>query len=310
MKKLLLFFFTLPGLGVFAQQDALFSQYLFNMLVINPGYSGSRNVLSTTACYRYQWVDVPGAPRTLTVSAHTPLRNKNFALGLYAFNDELGPLSDWGITGNFAYRIFFNDNNTLAFGIDAGIHRMTVDWSEANPYHPDDPAIHNLESGRVKPDANFGIYYFTDRYFIGASSKHLFESTMTVEDVGGNYSFKALARHFYLTAGVAFPIGNFLVIKPSALLKYTLNAPINLDVSTSFLISKLFWLGASYRTKDNAVVFFTEINLSNGFRLGYSYDMSISKFSGYNKGSHEIMLNYEFDIYNRRVIRDLQAPYF
>lgn len=310
MRKLFILIFGLAGLGALAQQDALYSQYMFNMLVINPAYSGSRDVLSTTACYRYQWVDVPGAPRTLTLSAHTPLRNERVALGLYVYNDEVGPLGDWGVITNYAYHLPVGEEMFLSFGLDFGIHKMSIDWSEANPADEDDYMIGNSEDGKIKPDANFGLYFYSEQFFVGVSSKHLFENSMTVDDVSGTYTFKSLARHFYLTGGVALPLGDFMVFKPSALLKYTVNAPINVDISTSFLFSKWFWLGASYRTQRNALVFFTEINLGSSLRLGYSYDTYISKFKGYNKGSHEIMLNYEFDLFQNRIMRDLDVRYF
>jgi type IX secretion system PorP/SprF family membrane protein len=310
MKKLLISIFVLGSIGLYAQQDALYSQYMFNMLVINPAYSGSRGVMSTTASYRYQWVDVPGAPRTLSVSTHTPLRKEQIALGMYFYTDELGPLNDWGIVTNYAYRVMFGENKTLSFGLDLGLHKMNIDWSEANPADEDDYMIGRSEDSKIKPDANFGIYFYSDQYFVGASSKHLFENSMTIEDVTGNYTFKTLARHFYLTGGGAIPVNDWLVFKPSTLIKFTANAPINIDVNASFLFSEIFWLGVSYRTQRNALVFLTEIDIGRSFRIGYSYDTYISKFSGQNKGSHEIMLNYEFDIYNIRMLKDLNIRYF
>ena len=310
MKKLLTFLLLLAGLGSLAQQDALYSQYMFNMLVINPGYSGSRGVLSTTLVNRYQWVGFDGAPQTLSVSTNTPLRNEKIALGLYFYNDKLGPIRNWGIVTNYAYRLLFGDDKVLSFGLDIGIRKQYIDWDKTTAYNPNDITTMDRPESKVRPDANFGIYFYADKYYVGISSKHLFENSMTVEDIDGTYTFVALARHFYFVAGYAIPVADFLVLKPSTLVKYTLNAPLNVDVSLTALISNVLDIGVSYRTNRNAVVFLAAVNIARKFRLGYSYDTYISQFSGQSQGSHEIMLNYEFDIYKLRLMRDVDVRYF
>jgi len=310
MKKLLTWMLLVAGLQTLAQQDALFSQYMFNMLVINPAYSGSRDVLSATLDDRYQWIGFPGAPQTLTFSAHTPLRNQRLAVGMYLYSDKLGPLRDDGLDLNYAYRILFGEFTRLAFGIDLGIHKMHIDWDKANPYSDNDIAFANRVEGKIKPDANFGIYFYSTNYYVGVSSKHLFENTMTVDDIQGSYTFTTLARHFYAMGGYAFPVNEWLVLKPSVLLKYTAHAPMNVDLTASALFTNLFWLGVSYRTERNAIVFLTEFNIGQHLRLGYSYDTYISKFAGQSQGSHEFMLNYEIDLYQLRLLRDLNVRYF
>ncbi len=310
MKKILTFLLLIAGLNSLAQQDALYSQYMFNMLVINPAYSGSRDVLSATLDDRYQWVGFPGAPQTLTFAAHTPLRNEKLALGMYIYSDKQGPLHDDGLDLNYAYRILFGENKRLAFGIDLGLHKMHIDWDKTNPYSDNDIAFADRIEGKIKPDANLGIYFYSDNYYIGISSKHLFENTMTVGDISGSYTFTTLARHFYLMGGYAFPVNTWLVLKPSVLMKYTAVAPMNIDFTASALFGNIFWLGISYRTQRNAIVFLAEFNIGQHLRLGYSYDTYISKFAGQSQGSHEFMLNYEFNIYQSKSSSDLKRRYF
>ena len=310
MKKLLTLLLLIAGLGSVAQQDALYSQYMFNMMVINPAYSGSRDVLSTTLVNRYQWVGFEGAPRTLSLSANTPLRNENIALGLYFYNNSLGPMRDWGIVTNYAYRLMLGESNVLSFGVDVGIRKLIIDWDQITARDEDDESIIDQPESQLKPDANFGIYFYGPQFYVGVSSKHLFENSLDAEDVNGSYTITTLARHFYFVGGYAYPVSQNFVLKPSTLVKYTINAPIQVDVNVSGLISNVLWLGISYRTKRNALVFLTEVNIGKNFRLGYSYDTYISQFSGQSQGSHEVMLNYEFDIYQLRMMRDVDVRYF
>jgi len=310
MKRIFTVLLLVAGLNSLAQQDALYSQYMFNMLVINPAYAGSRDMLSATVVDRYQWIGFDGAPQTLTASVHTPLRNDRIALGLYFYTDKTGPLRDNGFVTNYAYRLHMGKENNLAFGIDFGIHKMSINWDKANPYTESDLAFAQQEEGKLKPDANFGICYYGKQFYIGLSSRHLFENTMTVDDISGSYTFRTLARHFYLMGGYAFTMNDWLVLKPSAMIKYTAQAPMNVDFNVSGFLANLFWLGVSYRTQRNAIVFMTEFNIGEHFRIGYSYDTYISKFSGQSQGSHEFMLNYEIDLFQTRLIRDLNPGYF
>ena len=310
MKKLLTLLLLIAGLGSIAQQDVLYSQYMFNMMVINPAYSGSREVLSATLVNRYQWVGFEGAPKTLTAGVNTPLRNESIALGLCLYYYTLGPMQNWGMLTNYTYRLRFGEYKVLSFGIDVGIRKLIIDWDKVKTYDDDDETITCHSGSALQPDFNFGIYFDASRFYIGLSSKHLFEHAMTAKYNNGYYSISTLARHFYLIGGCAFRVSQNLVFRPSTLVKFTLNAPVNIDVNLSVLMSNILWLGISYRTQRNALVFLTEIKIGEKFRMGYSYDTYISKFSGQSQGSHEIMLNYEFDIYKLRLMRDVDVRYF
>lgn len=300
MKKLLLVLILLASTQLFAQQDPLFSQYMFNKLALNPGYAGSRDALTVDALYRYQWVNIDGAPKTLSASLHAPLRNPHIALGLTAYNDKIGPTNSTGAVATFAYRILF-PNSKLSFGLQLGMKYASLDRSMFNAINEDDPYILYDLSNKVVPDANFGIYYYTDRYYIGISSKQLLQNqSMTVKYGDGKTEFFKLLAHFYGMAGVAIPLGDNVTFRPAVLAKFVQNAPAQVDLNASFLFNDLIWLGASYRS-EKALALITELNITPNVRLGYSYDMWLNQLKTYNKGSHEIRLGFDFDVFSNRM---------
>ncbi|PKO97658.1 MAG: hypothetical protein CVU14_10160, partial [Bacteroidetes bacterium HGW-Bacteroidetes-9] len=207
MKKLAIILgLFLATISVEAQRDALYSQFMFNRLVINPGYSGSRDMLTMTLLNRYQMVGFgQGTPRTLTFSAHTPLRNEKVGLGFYVYADQTGPFTDVGFMGNYAYRVRLF-RGTLSMGLQAGFNQVNVDWDAVEMRDGDDPVILSRPKNKLQPDANFGVYYYTKLYYLGVSSKQLFESQYgKVEYDNGLSTYATLARHFYGIAGMAIP---------------------------------------------------------------------------------------------------------
>lgn len=308
-KSIIILSLFLAATGVFAQRDALYSQFMFNRLVINPAYSGSRDVLTMTLLNRYQMVGFgDGAPRTLTFSAHTPLRNEHIGVGFYVYNDQTGPYNDLGFMGNYAYRVRLL-NGTLSLGLQAGFNQVNVDWDAVVMRDGDDPVSIVRPKNKLQPDANFGIYYYTKSYYLGVSSKQLFESQYgKINLADGSSTYAALARHFYAIAGMALPVSEKIVFRPGLMFRYTDNAPLDIDLNASFLFNNIFWLGASYRTNRNAitnlnaVVLMVEFNLNENWRLGYSYDSYLSELKTYSEGSHEIMISYDLNLFKPRVL--------
>lgn len=294
MKKIaILLLFTTMALTVRAQQDALYSQYMFNQLVINPAYAGCRDVLSLTAVNRHQWVGIDGAPKTLSVTLDSPLRNEKIGLGLYVYRDKLGPVEDVGAMANYSYRIRMG-RGKLSFGLQVGVKHKDINWAEVEVEETSDVFYYGNERTRLLPDANFGVYYYTNRYYFGLSSKHLMQKEFSYHREDGQSVYGKLLRHFYGMAGVAIPMTDHITFRPSTLIKYVANAPMQVDVNASFLFNDVFWVGASYRTQ-RALVLITEICLSEKLRLGYSYDFYMNELEGYNRGSHEIMLRYDIN---------------
>ncbi len=298
MNKLLTILFILFTFTLSAQQTELFSQYMFNKLAINPGYAGSREVLTADIVYRNQWVNIDGAPKTISASMHSPLKNQHLALGVNVTNDQLGPLSNTNAMATFAYRIIF-PKSSLSFGLQAGVKNSTINWRNNKIYDESDPFLSSPMNNTLVPDANFGIYYSAKNFYAGFSSRQLLQNqNLMVTDSTGGTQFNKLMTHFYGMAGVAVPVGDNVIFRPSVLAKFVKNAPPQIDLNASFLFANLIWLGASYRT-EKAVSFMTEINVSQNLRIGYSYDIWLNELKAYNKGSHEIRISYDFNIYKR-----------
>ncbi len=298
MKKLILIFILFASITSFAQQDALFSQFMFNKLTVNPGYAGSREVFSADMVYRYQWVGMPGAPKTLTLGMHAPLRNDHIGLGGYIYSDQIGPVVDQGALATYAYRVNL-PKGKLSFGIQAGIKYYGVDWGMIMVEDPDF-AFQGDQKNKVTPDANFGIYYYSNHAYVGVSSKQLLQNEYGMVTVNGKKTYSKLLRHFYGMAGLAIPISDKVIFRPSALVKYVKNAPWQLDLNASVLFNDLFWLGMTYRT-DGDLVFLTEINIGKKYRIGYSYDVNLKDMVQYNSGSHEIRLGVDLDLLKNRM---------
>jgi type IX secretion system PorP/SprF family membrane protein len=282
----------------FAQQDPLFTQYMFNKLLVNPAYAGSREAFTVDMVNRSQWVNIDGAPETFTISAHTSMRNKNVGLGLYIFRDILGPTNNQGLMGTYSYRIDLN-KSSLAFGLQFGFKYFDFDWAAMNLKDPDylfDPQ----DVRRITPDANLGIYYQSSRMFVGISSKQLLQNDYGYATKDGKSSFSKLTRHFYMMGGMALPLADKIVFRPSMMAKYTPNVPMQFDLNASFLFSNLFWVGTSFRT-GNAISFLTEIKIADRLKLGYSYDLYINELQPFNYGSHEIRLGFDFPLYAERM---------
>lgn len=298
MKKLLTALLLLTASSLFAQQDALFSQYMFNKMAINPGYAGSRELLTADILYRYQWVNIEGAPKTITASIHSPLNNPHIALGLNVYNDRIGAMSYTGAMATFAYRIIF-PTGKLSFGLQAGVKNNGIVWNDLLTYDESDPYLVYQVKKKIVPDANVGVYYYTDKFYVGLSSLQLLQNqTLVVTDSAGKNQFSKLLAHFFGMAGMAIPLNENVVFRPSLLAKYVKNAPPQLDLNASFLFANTIWAGVSYRT-EKAISLITEINLAQNLRIGYSYDIWLNELKVYNRGSHEFRLSYDFNIKKR-----------
>jgi len=301
MKKyIIILALTVIGISTMAQQDALFSQYMFNKLVINPAYAGTRNALSLTMVGRQQWVGLDGAPSTFTFTIHSPLKNERIGLGLYCYTDAVGPVRTSGIIPTFSYKVRLGPGQ-LSFGLQFGVKHMTIDWSKVVMPEANDVAYMGQSGDNMILDANFGMYYYTDNFYVGISSKHLFEQEMGTLELEDGLVYATLLRHFYGMAGVAIPINENLALKPSILVKYVKNAPVQVDINANLLIYQRFWLGVSYRT-EKVAVFLAEVLVGNHMRIGYSYDIFLNQLKVTNRGSHEVLIGFDIPVFNRRMM--------
>jgi len=309
MKKSVIICLLVLSCGIsHAQQDPIFTQYMFNKLAINPAYAGSAEALSIDLMDRFQWVGMDGGPNTLSFTAQTNLPNPHLGVGLFVFRDALGPSVETGLMGSFAYRVLFPEG-TLSMGVQFGFNHMNIDWGSLNPEDPNDPLLQDQVKQRAAPDAGVGIYFYGKKYYAGISSTHLMQNKIVVsQDVdNGTTSFDKLMRHFYAMGGGVISINENLDFRPAVLVKYTANAPVQGDLSLALLINKVFWVGVSYRT-ENCLSLMAEVNIKKNLHIGYSYDAWFNQLQSYNKGSHEIRIGYDIDIF--RTNRQIYPRYF
>ncbi len=292
MKRISILILCLSCICADAQQDALFSQYMFNPFAINPGYAGSRDAVSGVLLHRNQWVGLDGAPKTTTLALHSPFKGKHFALGFNAFNESIGPSINNGAFMTYAYRMRMPVGR-LAFGLRGGVFASRFDKGQLNYNDPGDQFDTDGVFQALAPSFDFGLYYSTNHIFVGASVSHLGEIGASFDDQ--TQTNLELNRHYILSGGGAIELTKKLVYKPSVIVKYVAGAPISIDINSSFLINKVVWLGASYRT-NKSLVLITEFNITDFLRLGYSYDMIFNRLSSYNNGSHELFIGFDFAI--------------
>lgn len=297
MKKTLVYiiFLVLTG-SASAQQDAIYSQYMFNPFMVNPGYAGSRDALSGVLLFRQQWVGIEGAPSTQTFSLHSPIGKTKLAAGLNLINDRVGPTHNSGAFITAAYHLKLGKGK-LAFGIRGGIYNSTLDNSKLNYNNPGDVLNTQTKVSAMFPSFDAGFYYYTRMFYAGLSTTHLSQAKFEYSNypTGSNLFLK---RHYMMSTGAAFEVSRKVVFKPSLMFKYVEGAPINIDINSSFLFNKMFWLGASYRT-GNGMTFISEFYITEWARIGYSYDLVLNRLKKFTMGSHEIVA--AFDINTSRV---------
>jgi len=292
MKKIKLLFGILALMSlttVFGQQDPQYTQYMYNMNVLNPAYAGSKGVTSIGILGRTQWVGVEGAPRTVTLSGHAPM-GKAVGLGMSIIHDEIGPVKEDNVYADFSYTIFTSDVGRLAFGLKAGVTFLDV---RETIMVDDDPDPLNVPIHQTSPNFGAGVYYYTNKFYVGLSAPNFLE-TEHLEKEGGVVSTASEKMHYFATAGYVFDIADNLKLKPSTMLKATDGAPISLDLSLNLLVDERVELGLSHRI-DDSISAMVGFQVNNDFRVGYAYDYTTTRFGNFNSGTHEIMLLFDFN---------------
>ena len=280
----------------FAQQDAMFTHYMYNTMAINPAYAGSRNTLSVTALHRSQWIGFAGAPTTQTLTIHSPIIQENIGLGASVINDKIGPVNMTSLSADFSYKIKLGKKANFAFGIKAALAMLNGNINSLEVADADDEIFVQNINARMMPNFGFGMYYYTDKYYVGLSTPKLLENSFVKEEIMTGTKVGGEIRHYFFIAGAIFDINNSLKVKPSTFVKYTGNAPLEADITANFIYNDKVSAGLMFRTGD-AVGLLLGMNLSKKLLVGYSFDWSYSiNTITYNKGSHEIMLQYDFSL--------------
>ncbi|WP_439151175.1 PorP/SprF family type IX secretion system membrane protein [Winogradskyella sp.] len=285
----------LSASAAFAQQLPQFTQYMFNTISINPAYAGSRETFSAVGLHRSQWVGLEGGPETQTLSLHTPLRNKKIGLGLSFINDKLGYENFSYIYGDFSYTIQTGVESKLAFGIKGGFTHYNLDEELLNdPSVVNDPFFNDV-SNRWSPNIGAGLYWHTNRWYLGLSAPRILNTDYN-KGRSGSVDYVALERiSYYVTGGYVFDLSETTKLKPSVLLKATNGAPLSFDISANFLFNETFWIGGGYRINESAAAIggIADFQVSKQLRIGYAYEYPISDIRPYTSGTHEVLLMFE-----------------
>ena len=299
--KILIFALMLTCYTGFAQQDAQYTQYMYNTINVNPAYAGSRGVMSIFGLHRTQWVGLDGAPVTNAFSLNTPINNSNLGIGLSFVNDKIGPTNDNTISADLSYTVPMNEDYKLSFGIKASGNVFNLDVNRLNPADANDPNLQNFNS-KFSPNFGAGVYLHSDKLYFGLSVPNfLQESKYNDNDVA---VFQE-RMNFYVIGGYVFEISPSVKFKPAFLSKMVTGSPLQIDASANFLFFDKLMLGGAYRW-DAAVSALAGFQVTDGLFIGYSYDMDTTRLRNYNSGSHEVFLRFE--LFNR--VSKMVSPRF
>ncbi|WAC40485.1 type IX secretion system membrane protein PorP/SprF [Pedobacter sp. SL55] len=301
----------LVSFGGFAQQDAQYSQYIFNAVYINPAYAGYRERLNLNATYRNQWTGINGAPKSFSLAADALMPNERVGLSLTLSADQIGAQKNLSAFANYAYRFPVNEDETskLAFGLGAGFQQLGI---YGDMLEPGDLGDNFIPTGAVKelvPDVRAGVFFSTPKMYVGASVNNLIGKYI-LDKKNLDFNFPTPEPHFYLTGGTLIPIVEYEIdFKPFFLIKDDAAGPTVLDLNAFFLFKQKLWIGAGYRTgiklydkpavvgnvrNTNALIGMAEVFISDKLRIGYSYDHSVGGLAGYSGSTHEISISWNF----------------
>ncbi|AOW11269.1 PorP/SprF family type IX secretion system membrane protein [Flavobacterium gilvum] len=290
MKKIFLLSLVIfASVRAFAQQDAQYTQYMYNTANVNPAYAGSRGALSVFGLHRNQWVGLDGAPVTNTFSISSPIGYSGLGAGLSFVGDKIGPTTDNTISADLSYTIETSAFYKLAFGVKGSANLFSLDVNKLHIYNPGDAYLQSVTND-FNPNIGAGVYFYSDNTYIGLSIPNFFQDKKYSDSDRAVYMEK---MHFYLIGGHVFDLSPSIKFKPAFLLKAVEGAPLQLDLSGNFMFNEKFVLGVAWRW-NAAVSAMAGFQVTPGMYIGYGYDMETTKLANYNSGSHEIFLRFEF----------------
>ena len=283
---------------VSAQQDAQYTQYMFNTMSVNPAYAGSRGQLSIAALYRAQWVGLDGAPTSQTLNLHSPIRNSKLGYGISIVNDEIGDgtVQETYFDGVLSYTIDVSAEGKLSFGLKFGGNLLNLDFNKLRNFDSEPVNSDNIEN-RFSPNFGLGLYYHSNKFYAGLSAPNLLQTEHFDNSQRDANSVQFLSQeriNFYFITGYVFDLNGNLKFKPALLTKVVGGAPLQVDFSANFMFNEKFTFGAAYRW-DAALSAMAGFQISDQFMLGLAYDKETTELGGtqFNDGSFEVFLRFE-----------------
>jgi type IX secretion system PorP/SprF family membrane protein len=281
--------------NVVAQQKAMYTQYMFNTMAINPAYAALDEQMAVTLLSRHQWVGFAGAPNTQTVSLHTPIKQSNTFVGAQVLRDQIGEvITETGAYVTLAQRVPIGLKTYLSVGINGGLSSFKANYSELygdSPESADDPLFQNESS--LRGNFGMGVMLFTDKYYVGVSSPHFYYTNFSLSQ-----GATETRPHYMAQAGYLMKINQNLKLKPNFLVKYVNGSPVQFDLNANLLINETLWVGTSYRTLDSFSAL-ASVYITKDLQFGYSYDVAHTALAKVQKGSHEIMLQFRMGVKGR-----------
>ncbi len=311
-------FYEVPS---YAQSDLQFSQYMFNLLYINPGYAGYKEQINTTAFYRTQYAGFSGSPTTASISLDAPVFSDNMGFGLQVNEDKIGIQSELTANLAYSYRVALTEDSRLCFGLQGGIAQFSQNTNGVNPNMVGDPTILAGNVSAKNITSRFGLFYYNNLFYLGLSATNLY--TQSLSNTNPSISVPNQAKLYYLATGVFLPINDNLSFKPSILIKSPQNGITTADINCFVLLSNRLWLGTSYRTgvpiypagfqkstasSSNALLFLTEFFVNDKLRIGFAYDYPLNSLISARSGSAEFSIGYYIPITRTNFKNSMVTP--
>ncbi|MCM5663080.1 PorP/SprF family type IX secretion system membrane protein [Galbibacter mesophilus] len=299
--KIVITFWLLAGcmINSYGQQDSQFTQYMYNTMTFNPAYAGTREVFSSIALYRNQWNGLQGAPETMNFAMHGPVGNK-VGLGFSITNDQIFIANETEIDFVFSYIMNVSDRGKLSLGIKGGLNFFDIDFTRVNTGLPNggNASVQYNVDNEFSPQVGAGAFYYTDRFYVGASVPNILETSHFDESENSTAGERL---HLYFISGYVFNLSSNIQFKPAALVKAVSGAPLQVDISANFWFYEKFALGAAYRW-DAATSVLAGFHLDDRWMIGYAYDWETTPLAQYNGGSHEIFIRFELFKNRKKII--------
>lgn len=300
MKKISIWVFLLfVVVKGYAQQEAQYTQFMYNKLALNPAYAGSAEMPCISCIHRSQWLGFEGAPTSQVLNFQMPAFRKKVGLGASIAHDKIGPTNSYTASLMYAYRLKM-EMGTLSIGMRGTLRSYQVKWSELDATHSGDTDIPIGTTSRIFPNFGAGVYFDAERFYVGLSMPNMLNNDLSYStSISSNTDFGVARQHIYLMAGYLFDVGDNVKFKPAALLKYVSNAPLDLDLNATFIFMEKIWGGLSYRLGGDSVRgigesidLLLQYQINNEIRAGIAYDFTLSKIREASSGTVELQLHY------------------